>query len=165
MTLIDTSTEAVEQVAKTVAHEGCGNSDRFQAAEYLRTLAAERDTATRQAEDCARECAKLAEEIQRLHGQLAEAYGYRGALQQIFARSSQARPAYYESAILKIEEISENALKSAPAPRQTVQEAAKVLLDPTNKQEIWDAFGGAGIINSMLIDNALRALALEARDA
>lgn len=56
-----------------------------------------------------------------------------------------------------------DALKSAtPAPRKvTVQEAARVLLEPDNEQKIRDALEEVGIIYSVLINTALRALANE----
>ncbi|ABF63511.1 Chaperone clpB [Ruegeria sp. TM1040] len=81
---VDTSTEAVERVAKEISGLASreavsmiqGWEDAFElylkAADQLSALAAERDTLANQVEDCARECAKLAEEIQRLQAQLAE---------------------------------------------------------------------------------------------
>ena len=186
----DTSTESVERSAKFA--ENCRGGWQY-GADLLRDLATERDTLAKQAEDCARTCAKQAEEIRStlyvpggwccvrcgfkliqysldaetgtvtardnpgetcpnckitlwrvswkdqatetalrldetwdellaLRNQLAETRGkenaFRMALRQVFAWASEARPAGYENAILKIEEISESALKSERAPRQ-----------------------------------------------
>ncbi|VCU58239.1 hypothetical protein EPIB1_1137 [Tritonibacter mobilis] len=122
----DTSTESVERSAKFA--ENCRGGWQY-GADLLRDLAAERDTLAKRVEDTAEKYSKLADkyhekidEIIELRQQLAEAKGkenaFRMALRQVFAWASEARPAGYENAILKIEEISESALKSERAPRQ-----------------------------------------------
>jgi hypothetical protein len=113
--------------------------------DVCRALLAERDALRKEVDNLCKYADRYRAMASAASDQLAaargEVNGLRSALQQIFARSSQARPAYYEATILKIEGISEDALKSsqsnvqkmhiaAHAPREvTVQEAARVLLD------------------------------------
>ncbi len=118
-----------EDVAQSVMREDNGYMiGRVVCGSAYDALIAERVTLAKQAEDCAEKYSKLADkyhekidEIIELRQQLAEAKGkenaFRMALRQVFAWASEARPAGYENAILKIEEISESALKSESAPR------------------------------------------------
>lgn len=134
------------------------------------TLAAECDTLAKQAEDCARTCAEQAEEIRTLTGQLAEA---RGTLDRIDVIAEVA-----DAAPLCMGEIRElikmnRALKSEPAPRHSVQEAARVLLNAPRSTTGPMAYAGrvaeefledvecGGEITTEIIEAFLRALAQE----
>lgn len=154
--MTDTSTEALDALLKGPFTEVAYSAPDEDVetcklvAATARALTAERDTLRRERDEAR-----------------SAMFIYLGALRQIFARSSQARPAHYENTIMKVEEISESALKSEPAPRAvSVQEAAKVLL--RNRRAImYDIIQDKLIINdhgeiegvASACDAALRALA------
>lgn len=69
--MTDISTKAIIERCDHIDH--CSLNTHHQDALRMRALVAERDTLAKQAEDTARVCARQAEEIQTLTGQLAEA--------------------------------------------------------------------------------------------